>query len=84
MHVKLKNEEELLEFAKELLHISMNMRYWQEQWKKHYGHSLLEQKKKWEKRYDDFVIKYQVARTVHKYDVHIKIENNDQEKTQAT
>lgn len=85
MQVKLKDEQELFEFAKELLHISVNMRYWQDQWHKNHGSVLLKQKNKWEKRFDDFIVELKTTRSVHKYDVHIKLENNgDQEKAQTT
>lgn len=77
MKIVIKGEGELLEIAKELCHILTNLRYFTTEWQLHHGYTLLEQKKKWEKRADDFIAKLKTTRSAHKYDVHIKLENND-------
>lgn len=82
MQVKLKDEQELFELAKELLHIVTNLRFWSDEWNRHHGSVLLGHKKKWEKRADDLIERLKTTRTVNWYDVHIKIENNDTTQTQ--
>ncbi len=78
MRVVINSEEELLDLAKELLYVMANMRHWQDQWSKHYGKTLLAQKKKWEVRADELLERLKTTRSVHKYDVHIKYSSDDQ------
>lgn len=73
VHVKLNNEKELLELAKEMLHIITNLRYWSNEWNIHHGAVLLNQKKKWEAKADALLERLKTTRSVHKYDVHIKL-----------
>lgn len=54
MHLKIDSEEELVSAFKELMHISVNMRHWQKEWKEHYGAENRNTKEKWEKRMDEF------------------------------
>ncbi len=37
------------------IHISINMRYWQNYWQQHYGNRALKQKQRWEKHMDDLL-----------------------------
>jgi hypothetical protein len=57
MHLKIESEEDLIKEFKELMHISVNMRYWQKQWKEHYGAHNRVAKEKWEERYDNLLEK---------------------------
>lgn len=77
MRVVVKNEQELLELAKDLLHVLINLRYWSNEWHLHHGSVLLEHKKKWEKRADALIQRLKVSRSPNAFDVHIKLENND-------
>lgn len=57
MHLKINSEEELVNVFKELMHLGVNMRYWQKQWKEHYGAENRKAKEKWEERYDNLLEK---------------------------
>jgi hypothetical protein len=52
MRIVIHSEEELIELARKLLHISVNMRHWQKEWHQHHGAVLLGKKKDWEGRMD--------------------------------
>jgi len=57
MHLKIDSEEELINVFKDLMHVGVNMRYWQKQWKEHYGATNRKAKEKWEERYDKLLEK---------------------------
>jgi len=60
MHLKIESEEELVNIFKELMHLSVNMRHWQKEWKEHYGAANRLAKEKWEERMDKFIEKLNV------------------------
>lgn len=80
MRVVINTEQELLELSKEFLYVMTNLRYWQNEWSKHHGYVLLQQKKKWEAKADELLERLKTKGSVHKYDVHIKIENDADKK----
>lgn len=78
MHIKINSEEELKEIAATLLHLSVNMRHWQEQWHQHHGAVLLNKKKEWEKRMDEYLEKLGADRSQKLHDVHISVASSEE------
>jgi hypothetical protein len=76
MKVVVTDEQELFELAKELLHVLANLRYWSDQWNKYHGSVLLNRKKFYEQKADTLLERLKTKGSVHRYDVHIKIEND--------
>lgn len=82
MRVKLNSEEELVNMARELLHVMVNLRHWSTKWEQEYGSDLLAAKKKWERKSDDILAKYQVTKTNLKQEIKIEVdatENTEKE-----
>jgi len=76
MTIKITSEEELKKVTVELLHVLTNLRHWQKEWNLHYGGTLLNQKKIWEKRADELLgrlkIEYGANRTVNSFKIEIQ------------
>lgn len=60
MRIKIDSEEKLLEVCRKFIHISVNMRYWQSQWKEHYGCVNRKHKEEWEEKMDKFLKELEV------------------------
>lgn len=75
MKVKIESEEQLLEVAREALHVMNNLRYATKMWNMHYGSYWKEKKKYYEERADLFLEKLQVTeKTDHIKQMQIEIE----------
>ena len=74
MPIKIKDENELHEIAKELAHVLTNLRYWTKHWEETYGAFARNTKKRWEKKADELIIKLDLFKTKLKSE--IKIEND--------
>jgi predicted alpha/beta hydrolase family esterase len=77
MHIKVESEEELKEIAATLLHLSVNMRHWQQQWQEHHGSVLLNKKRDWEERMDEYLKKLGAERTNKQHEVNISIQSEE-------
>lgn len=75
MKIKITSERELLNMASELWHTLVNVRYHSRKWEEEHGSALLAAKKKWERKADDLIIKYNVAKSHQATDIKIEINN---------
>lgn len=73
MHIKVNSEDELKEIAATLIHISVNLRESERQWHEHHGATLLNKKKYWEKKMDDYLEGLKAIKTVKVEQVQISI-----------
>ena len=62
MKIKVTSEEELVEVAKEALHILQNLRHWTKLWNAHHGSELRERKAYWEEKADLFLEKHKTKK----------------------
>jgi len=77
MIVKISSEEELIKYARELTHLVANVRHAQRLWQEHHGSELLDKKKSWEGKLDEFLKSHSVERVERLCHVEIKIESNE-------
>jgi hypothetical protein len=77
MVVKITSEEELIKYARELTHLVANVRYAQKLWEDIHGSKLLDKKKSWEGKLDEFLKAHSVEKVERLCHVEIKIENNE-------
>lgn len=82
MKIKIESEDELLEVAKEALHLLVNLRHYTKEWETAHGAELKTRKKHFEGRADEFLQKLEMKKS-HKSDT-IKIEINNENKNQET
>ena len=79
MRIKLTSEQELVEVSRELFHCMVNLRYWTGKWEQEHGHHNLAAKKKWERKADDLIVKYNLKKTQIKQEIKIRIDEPDLE-----
>jgi hypothetical protein len=75
MHIKVNSEEELKEIAATLLHISVNLRHWQQKWHEEHGSRALERRHYWENKLDDYLAQLGAGKVFHKGDIHISVKS---------
>jgi hypothetical protein len=75
MRIVVQSEDELYEISKNLLHISVNLRYWTKEWDKHHGKTLLERKQYWQNRMDEYLEELGARKTQLLTEVKIEIKN---------
>jgi uncharacterized damage-inducible protein DinB len=80
MKVKLNSEQELLSVARELFHVLTNLRHWSSKWEQEHGSDPLAAKKKWERKADDLLAKYQVTKTHIKQEIKIEVDATEDTK----
>lgn len=78
MRIIVHSEDELYEIARNLLHISVNIRHWQKEWNEKHGGVLLERKKHWENRMDEYLKELGARKTNLLTEVKIEINDNTQ------
>jgi hypothetical protein len=77
MDILVKNNVELMELAREALHILVNVRHHTKYWDEHYGALAKTAKKKWEARADDFLERLKAEKTTRMSEVKIKNRNEN-------
>lgn len=77
MQVKLKTEDELKDMAAKLLHISVNLRHWTKEWNEKHGGLLLQRKKFWENKMDEYLEELKTEKTHTENSIHISINNEN-------
>lgn len=75
MNIKVKNNSELMEMARDAIHILNNLRHHTKYWDEHYGALAKNAKRKWEERADEFLEKIQATKTNNRSQVKISNEN---------
>lgn len=53
--IKITSEDQHRELTAELVHIMINLRFWQKYWKENYGFSARREKEKWEVKADELL-----------------------------
>lgn len=76
MKVKIKNEEELVKVAEELIHILTNLRKYTKLWEESYGVVLKTKKKNFEKRADELIERIQAPEHTRRDEINIVIDAN--------
>lgn len=77
MPIKINNENELLETAKELAHVLVNLRHWTKKWEETYGAEYKNAKKRWEKKADELIKKLELIKKMQQSEIKIEINNED-------
>lgn len=54
--IKIESEDQHRQLTGELVHILINLRFWQKYWKENHGFNARRHKEKWEKKADDLLI----------------------------
>lgn len=79
MKIKIESEDELMEVAKEALHLLVNIRHYTKAWEETHGAELKNRKKHFEGRADEFLKKLEMEKSLRSDAVHISINNENQE-----
>lgn len=83
MRIIVNSEDDLVTIARNLLHISVNVRYWQKEWNEKHGGVLLERKKFWENKMDEYLKELGARKSNLLTEVKIEI-NNENTQTNET
>jgi transposase-like protein len=74
MKIGIESGEQAKELIRELLFTLSELRYWMDQWGKHYGSDFLRERRKCEKRADDILKKLNMEERIVKSEIEIEIE----------
>lgn len=83
MKVVINSQEELIKYARDLTHLVANLRHSQKEWQEYYGADLLNKKKVWEKRMDEFINQHNIETTKIEFQVEIEIDEISEDKKQS-